>query len=78
MKKNINLKELIKANEERNIKRINTELENAGMAYKIKDAEENEFVYAGLENGLTIYRTNSGQKVINELNGYKVIELQII
>ena len=67
----------IRLNEINNFKRINSELSKANMAYKIKDTEGNEFVFAGLENGFPVYITIGGQKIINELNGYEIIESQI-
>ena len=67
----------IRLNEINNFKRINSELSKTNMAYKIKDTEGNEFVFAGLENGFPVYITIGGQKIINELNGYEIIESQI-
>jgi hypothetical protein len=71
------LAERIKENDRRVEERINKEIDNCGMAYKIKDREGNQFVFAGLENGFPLYRGRGGQKHIFDLVGYEVIEKYI-
>ena len=68
------LAESIKENDRRIEERINKEIDSCGMAYKIKDREGNQFVFAGIENGFPLYRGNRGQKHIFDLIGYEVIE----
>lgn len=68
------LAERIRENEKENEKRINKEIDGCGMAYKIKDREGNQFVFAGLENGFPVYRCRGGRKHIFDLIGYEVIE----
>ncbi len=72
-----NLQELIKKNEIENQNRTNSEIDNSGMAYKIKDTEGNIFVFAGMENGFPTYRTGGGMKHIFQLDGYEIIEKYI-
>ena len=69
--------EMIRENELRNEQRINREIDACGLAYKIKDKEGNQFVYAGMENGFPVYRTRSGRTHIFDLTGYEVIEKYI-
>ena len=57
--------------------RINKEIDNCNMAYKIKDTEGNVFVYGYMENGYPVYRTSGGSKHIFDLTGFKVIEKHI-
>jgi hypothetical protein len=57
--------------------RINKEIDNCNMAYKIKDSEGNIFVFGGIENGFPWYRGIGGSKYIFELTGYEVIEKYI-
>ena len=54
--------------------RINREIDKCGLAYKLKDKDGNIFVFAGLENGFPVYRTNGGRTHIFDLTGYEVIE----
>ena len=68
------LAERIRENEKENEKRINKEIDSCGMAYKIKDREGNQFVFAGLENGFPVYRCRGGKTHIFDLVGYEVIE----
>lgn len=68
------LVEQIKENNRRVEERINKEIDSCGMAYKIKDREGNQFVFAGLENGFPVYRCRGGRKHIFDLVGYEVIE----
>lgn len=70
----MSLTERIKENERRIAERINKEIDRCGMAYKIKDKEGNQFVFAGLENGFPIYRCFGGMTHIFNLVGYEVIE----
>lgn len=72
-----NLQELIRKNEIENQNRTNSEIDNSGMAYKIKDIEENIFVFGGIENGHPWYRGQGGQKHIFQLDGYEIIEKYI-
>ena len=71
------LTESIKENDKRVEERINREIDSCGMAYKIKDREGNQFVFAGLENGFPVYRCRGGRKHIFDLVGYEVIEKHI-
>ena len=65
----------IKENDKRIEERINREIDSCGMAYKIKDREGNQFVFAGLASGsFPLYRGNGGQKHIFDLVGYEIIE----
>lgn len=65
----------IKENDKEVEKRINREIDSCGMAYKIKDSEGNQFVFAGLASGgFPLYRGRGGQKHIFDLIGYEVIE----
>lgn len=50
------LAERIKENDKRIEERINREIDSCEMAYKIKDREGNQFVFAGIENGFPVYR----------------------
>lgn len=69
------LAESIKENDRRIEERINKEIDSCGMAYRIKDREGNQFVFAELANGgFSLYRGNRGQKHIFDLIGYEVIE----
>ena len=69
------LAENIKENDRRIEERINKEIDSCGMAYKIKDREGNQFVFAGFASGgFPVYRGNRGQKHIFDLIGYEVIE----
>lgn len=70
----LKLRKMIEKNEAENRIRVNNEIDKAGMAYKLKDEEGNEFVYAGMENGYPIYRTASGQKHIFQIDGYEIVE----
>lgn len=54
--------------------RINKEIDTCKMAYKIKDYEDNVFVFGGIENGFPWYRGIGGSKHIFDLTGYKVLE----
>lgn len=54
--------------------KTNKEIDQCGLAYKIKDKDNNIFVFAGFESGFPIYRTKSGRKHIFDLVGYEVIE----
>lgn len=46
------------------------------VSYKVKDKEGNVFVFSHYENGIPVYRTNSGCKHIfeSDLKYYEVIE----
>ena len=68
------LGDMFRENDKRIEKRINKEIDMCGMAYKIKDKEGNQFVFAGLENGFPLYSGKRGQKHIFDLIGYEVIE----
>ena len=69
------LADSIKENDKKIEERINKEIDSCGMAYKIKDKEGNQFVFAGLaRGGFPLYRGKSGQKHIFDLVGYEVIE----
>jgi len=54
--------------------KINKELNDAKIAYKVEDAAGNTFVYAGLENGLPIYRGSGGRKHIFGMTGLTIIQ----
>ena len=54
--------------------RINAELDREGMAYRLRDREGNEFVYAGLESGFPVYRGQRGSKHIFDTDGYEIVE----
>lgn len=54
--------------------RVRKEIDRCGMAYKVKDKEGNIFVFAGIENGHPVYRTNGGQCHIFDMVGLEVIE----
>lgn len=69
--------EMIRENELKTELRINSELDACGMAYKIRDKEGNQFVYAGMENGLPAYRTGGEITHIMDLVGYEVVEKHI-
>lgn len=69
--------EMIRENELKTELRINSELDACGMAYKIRDKEGNQFVYAGMENGFPVYRAGGGSTYIMDLVGYEVIEKYI-
>lgn len=73
----MSIAEMIKENDLRNEQRINNEIDSCGMAYKIKDKEGNQFVYAGMENGFPVYRTIGGRTHIFSLVGYEVVEKYI-
>ncbi len=65
----------IKENDKKIEEKINKEIDSCGMAYKIKDNEGNQFVFAGLASGgFPLYRGKGGQKHIFDLIGYEVIE----
>lgn len=65
----------IKENDKRIEEKINKEIDCCGMAYKIKDNEGNQFVFAGLASGgFLLYRGKGGQTHIFDLIGYEVIE----
>ena len=67
--------DVIKENDRMIEKRINKEIDSCGMAYKIKDREGNQFVFAGLaSDGFPLYRGKGGQTHIFDLIGYQVIE----
>ncbi len=69
------LADRIKENDKRIEERINKEIDNCGMAYKIKDNEGNQFVFSGLASGgFPLYRGKGGQTHIFDLTGYEVIE----
>ena len=69
------LAESIKENDRRIEERINKEIDSCGMAYKIRDNEGNQFVFAGLaRGGFPLYRGKGGQKHIFDLVEYEVIE----
>lgn len=55
-------------------RRINSELDACGMAYKIRDKDGNQFVYAGMQNGFPAYRAKGGITHIMDLVGYEVID----
>ena len=57
--------------------RINKEIDECKMAYKIKDTEGNIFCFGGIENGCPWYRGIGGSKHIFNLTGYEVIEQHI-
>lgn len=63
-----------KENERKICDRINREIDNCSMAYKIEDREGNRFVFSRIENGLPLYRGQGGSTHITDLRGYKVIE----
>ena len=69
------LADRIKENDKKVEERINKEIDSCGMAYKIKDSEGNQFVFAGLvSGGFPLYRGRNGQTHIFDLIGYEVIE----
>lgn len=68
------LAERIKENDKRIEERINREIDSCEMAYKIKDREGNQFVFAGIENGFPVYRGIGGSTHIFDLIGYEVLE----
>lgn len=69
------LGDVIKENDKRTEERINKEIDRCGMAYKIKDNEGNQFVFAGLaRGGFPLYRGKGGQTHIFNLTGYEIIE----
>jgi len=68
------LAEGIKDNDKRIEERINRKIDNCGMAYKIKDKKDNQFVFAGIENGFPVYRGIGGRIHIFDLRGYEVLE----
>ena len=57
--------------------RINKEIDRCGMAYKVMDREGNIFVFAGIENGFSLYSGNGCLKHIFDLQGLEVIEKYI-
>ena len=57
--------------------RINKEIDNNNIAYKVKDEEGNIFVYGYIENGYPVFRGNRGSKHIFDLTGFEVIEKHI-
>jgi hypothetical protein len=66
--------ELSKKSERDNMEKINNEIDNHNIAYKVKDQSGNEFVYAGLESGFPVFRTQGGMKHIFDIDKYEVIE----
>jgi len=54
--------------------RINNEIDNCEMAYKIQDRENNVFVFSRIENDCPLYRGMGGSKHIFDLRGYEVLE----
>ena len=67
--------DIIKENDKKVEERINREIDSCGMAYKIRDNEGNQFVFAGLaRGGIPLYRGKGGQKHIFDLVGYEVVE----
>ena len=67
--------DVIKENNKKVEERINREIDSCGMAYKIKDSEGNQFVFAVLaRGGFPLYRGAGGQKHIFALTGYEVVE----
>ena len=54
--------------------RINSEIDACKMAYKIKDSENNIFVFGGIENDCPWYRGRGGSKHIFDLRGYLTLE----
>ena len=68
---------MMRENDKRNEERINKEIYECKMAYKIQDSEGNVFVFAGLENGFPSYRCAGGRKHIFQLTGFKVLEQYI-
>lgn len=71
----MSLAEMFRENDKRVEERINKEIDKCGMAYKIKDSEGNQFVFAGLaRGGFPLYRGYGGQTHIFDLTGYKVVE----
>jgi len=69
--------ERIAANDKRIEERINKEIDNCKMAYKIKDTEGNTFCFKGIENGHPLYRGIGGSKHIFDMAGYEIIEQHI-
>lgn len=68
---------MMRENSKRNEEKINKEIDECKMAYKIEDVEGNVFVFACMENGFPVYRCNGGSKHIFHLNGFKVLEQYI-
>lgn len=68
----------IQERNKQNQDRINAEIDNCSMAYKIKDTEGNTFVFKGIESSFPTYRTNGGSEVIGSLNGFEIIEKYIV
>ena len=72
---NMTIEEKIKENDRRIEERINKEIDSCGMAYKVKDSDGNQFVFAGIaRGGFPLYRGARGQKHIFDLTGYEVVE----
>lgn len=67
------IQKINKRNEENRI-RTNKLIDTFHMAYKIKDSEDNIFVFGGTENGFPFYRGVGGSKHIFDLCGYTVIQ----
>lgn len=66
---------IIKENDKKLMKRINSEIDSCGMAYKIKDSEGNIFVFVELIRGvIPLYIGKRGRKHIFNLIGYEIIE----
>ena len=70
--------ERIRENDKRIETRINGEIDKCKMAYKIKDTEENIFVFSKIENGSPFYRGIGGSKHIFDMNKFKIIEKYIV
>ena len=74
-KQKMTMADIKKENDRRIEERINKEIDSCGMAYKVKDSEGNQFVFAGIANGgFPLYRGARGQKHIFDLIGYEVVE----
>lgn len=66
---------IIKENDKKLMKRINSEIDSCGMAYKIKDSEGNKYVFVELIRGvIPLYIGKGGRKHIFNLIGYEIIE----
>lgn len=68
---------IMRENDKRNEDRINKEIDECKMAYKIEDVEGNVFVFAGIESGFPSYRCTGGSTHIFDLCGFKVLEQYI-
>jgi len=67
----------IAENDKKIEERINSEIDKCKMAYKIKDTEENVFVFSKIENDAPLYRGIGGSKHIFDMNGFEIIEKHI-